>query len=408
MRCCALRAGGVAAAAEPGAGLPAGLGQPVRALACGSVDVEATRDLLAAVRPRGRPLVFAIDQTSWPRCDAETSPQRGVSSTPRGTRPASRSWPAGAPVGLPAGLGPRLVDRPGRRAADPAGRRPGRRDLAGRGAARRSAPRGAAAGVRRRLDPVALTVDLAELRAAVLVRIRSDRVFYADPPQRPPGTTGRPRERGQRFTCQTRRPRRPPCRAGHRRRPTGRWSCSIMRAASQAGPTWPVGRGSGSAGVAGPSPGAVAVTQAPAGQGAVAVVGRPPPDLDVVSRRRAGSTSAPLRFCKQALGGDAEVRHPEQADRWTRRLAASTQLHCPHAVADLRLPWNGGWSGPAHPHPCPAGLSPTSRHAAGGDQCPKPCGGSGRPRRCRGPARRYPRSRRTASSSFRQQRLNAT
>jgi DDE superfamily endonuclease len=51
-------------------------------------------------------------------------------------------------------------------------------------------------------DPVALTVDLAELRAAVLVGIRSDRVFYADPPQRPPGTTGRPRKHRQRLACQ--------------------------------------------------------------------------------------------------------------------------------------------------------------------------------------------------------------
>jgi hypothetical protein len=55
-----------------------GWGSLYGALAWGSVDVEATRDLLAAVRPRGWPLGVAIDQTSWPRCDAETSPQRGI------------------------------------------------------------------------------------------------------------------------------------------------------------------------------------------------------------------------------------------------------------------------------------------------------------------------------------------
>ena len=36
---------------------------------------------------------------------------------------------------------------------------------------------------------------------AVLVRLRSDRCFYADPPLRPPGSTGRPRRHGAKFNC---------------------------------------------------------------------------------------------------------------------------------------------------------------------------------------------------------------
>jgi hypothetical protein len=92
------------------------------------------------------------------------------------------------------------VDRPGRRAADPAAATVAQvAALLGRLGAPSQVPLLVFdAGS----DPVALTVDLAELRAAVLVRIRSDRVFSADPPQRPPGTTGRPRKHGQRFAGQ--------------------------------------------------------------------------------------------------------------------------------------------------------------------------------------------------------------
>jgi len=50
-------------------------------------------------------------------------------------------------------------------------------------------------------DPVGLTVDLDGVRAQVLVRIRSDRVFYTDPPERAPGAIGRPRRHGRRFAC---------------------------------------------------------------------------------------------------------------------------------------------------------------------------------------------------------------
>jgi DDE superfamily endonuclease len=44
-------------------------------------------------------------------------------------------------------------------------------------------------------------VDLDGVRAQVLVRIRSDRVFHTDPPQRAPGTVGRPRRHGRRLAC---------------------------------------------------------------------------------------------------------------------------------------------------------------------------------------------------------------
>jgi hypothetical protein len=50
-------------------------------------------------------------------------------------------------------------------------------------------------------DPIALADELAGENAQLLVRIKGDRVFYADPPLRVPGSRGRPRRHGARFGC---------------------------------------------------------------------------------------------------------------------------------------------------------------------------------------------------------------
>ena len=50
-------------------------------------------------------------------------------------------------------------------------------------------------------DPIALADELAGENAQLLVRIKGDRVFYADPPSRAPGGKGRPRRHGTRFDC---------------------------------------------------------------------------------------------------------------------------------------------------------------------------------------------------------------
>ena len=52
-------------------------GSLYKALARGRLDAEQMRDLLAAYRPPDGPLVFAVDASTWARCDAETSPERG-------------------------------------------------------------------------------------------------------------------------------------------------------------------------------------------------------------------------------------------------------------------------------------------------------------------------------------------
>jgi len=52
-------------------------GSLCKALARGRVEVERLRKLLVERRPAGWPLVFAVDASTWDRCDAETSPERG-------------------------------------------------------------------------------------------------------------------------------------------------------------------------------------------------------------------------------------------------------------------------------------------------------------------------------------------
>ena len=48
-------------------------------------------------------------------------------------------------------------------------------------------------------DAIALTHELADVRANIVVRIRDDRVFYTDPTTA--GAIGRPRRHGHRRGC---------------------------------------------------------------------------------------------------------------------------------------------------------------------------------------------------------------
>ena len=68
------------------------------------------------------------------------------------------------------------------------------------------------------------------------------------------------------------------------------------------------------------------------------------PDLDLLWRAyvRRFDLEHTLRFLKQSMGWTTpQVRHPEQADRWSWLVvAAYSQLRLAGArVADLRLPW---------------------------------------------------------------------
>jgi len=181
------------------------LGSADDALASGRLDTERLRDLLVSNRPGADPLVFAVDVTTWPRCDAECSPARGYYDHPSrhsAGQPIIAGWAYQrvcqlgfdrdswtAPVDA-AGLHP--LDDTDQHAACQV------RALLGRLPAGGPVPLFVFdAGY----DSAQLTLDLAEQRVAVLVRLRSDRCFYADPPPPPPGKTGRPRRHGAKFNC---------------------------------------------------------------------------------------------------------------------------------------------------------------------------------------------------------------
>jgi hypothetical protein len=387
-----------------------GWGSAYAALARGRIQVERLRDLLVATLPDADPLVFAVDVTTWPRCDAECSPERGYYYHPS-RHSAGQPIIAGWAFQWITQLG---FDRDSWTAPVDAVRLHPLDDTDQTAAAQVRALLGRLdAGGRVPLfvfdagyDSAQLSLDLADLPVAVLVRLRSDRCFYADPPPRPPGTNGRPRRHGAKFNCAD--PTSWPT-------PTATLVCHDDQYGTVTVAAWGglhpkqqrhPGHGSG-----GPRPIVrgtiirVQVQRVPAHT-------RPPKvlwlwwagpagvqlDLDLTWRAyiRRFDLEHTVRFCKQTLGWTTpRPRHPEQADRWTWLvLAAYTQLRLARQVAgDQRLPWE-------RPRP-QLRLSPV-RVRRGFPQllvrlgspaaAPKPSGcPPGRPKgRSSGPARRYP------------------
>lgn len=71
-------------------------GSLYKALVRGRLDPDRLRDTLVAHRPAGWPAIFAVDASSRPRCDAETSPERGFSyhaSRHSNGQPIVAGWP---------------------------------------------------------------------------------------------------------------------------------------------------------------------------------------------------------------------------------------------------------------------------------------------------------------------------
>jgi hypothetical protein len=387
-----------------------GWGSVYDALSSGRVEVERLRDLLVSSLPDADPLVFAVDVTTWPRCDAECSPERGYYYHPSrhsAGQPIIAGWAWQwicqlsfdrdswtAPVDA-ARLHP--LDDTDQQAAVQV------RALLGRLGDGGPVPLVVFdAGY----DSAQLTLDLAEAPVAVLVRLRSDRCFYADPPPRPPGAGGRPRRHGAKFNCAE--PTTWPA-------PTATLVCEDDQYGSVTVQAWaglhPKQQRHPGHGTRGPRPivrGTIIRVQVQR----VPATTRPPKvlwlwwagpkglqlDLDLAWRAyiRRFDLEHTVRFCKQTLGWTTpRPRHPEQADRWTWLvLAAYAQLRLARQVAcDQRLPWE-------RPRPQPR-LSPL-RVRRGFPQLlatlgspaatPKPSGRSpGRPRgRPSGPATRYP------------------
>ncbi len=199
-------------------------------------------------------------------------------------------------------------------------------------------------------DPIALSVGLADCHAAVLVRIRSDRVFYPDPAPSA-GAVGRPRRHGPRCalaapdalpTADARltvdHPRYGTVRVTawhglhpklHRR---GRWAGEGLP---------PIVRGTVLRVEVDHLPKPTARAKKTlwlwwSGAGA--------PDLDTCWRAylRRFDIEHTFRFIKSTPGWTTPALcHPQQADRWSWLIAAVyTQLRLARGlIADLRLPW---------------------------------------------------------------------
>ncbi|MDQ6798408.1 MAG: transposase, partial [Actinomycetota bacterium] len=330
-------------------------GSLYKALAHGSIDTDWLRRALVAHRPAGWPPVFAVDASTWDRCDAETSPERGFhysASKHSNGQPIVAGWSYQwvtqldwAPDSWTAPLDTQRIT-PAMNATDATIEQvrrlvsllPGDGDVpmfvfdAG-------------------YDPVAIGAGLAGTRAQVLVRIRNDRVFHPDPAPRGPGDKGRPRRHGDRFaladpttwtrpdqqlTTHDRRYGTVRVQAWrglhpklHRR---GRWAGAEAP---------PIVRGTVVR---------VEVEHLPRPTArAVKTLwlwwsGPGEPDLDVCWRAylRRFDIEHTYRFAKNTLGWTAPaLRTPEQADRWTWLIvAAYTQLRLARGlVDDMRLPW---------------------------------------------------------------------
>jgi hypothetical protein len=385
-----------------------GWGSSYAALARGEVDAERLRDLLAGCLPNADPLVFAVDVTTWPRCDAECSPARGCYYHPSrhsAGQPIIAGWAFQwiaqlsfdrdswtAPVDARR-LHP-LEDTDQQAAAQI-------RALLARLPAGRSTPWFVFDDG---YDSAQLTLDLADLPVAVLVRLRSDRCFYADPPPRPAGATGRPRRHGAKFALAD--PTTWPTSIATLTCQDDQYGIVTVKAWSGLHPKQQRHPGHGSRG---PRPIVrgtiirVQVERVPART-------RPPKvlwlwwagpgelDLDLAWQAyiRRFDLEHTVRFCKQTLGWTTpRPRHPEQAERWTWLvLAGYAQLRLARQAAyDQWLPWERPRPQPRlSPYRVRRGFPRLLCVLGSPAAAPKPSGcSSGRPKgRASGPAARHP------------------
>ncbi len=391
-----------------------GWGSLYAALSRGRIEEGSLRELLARHASTGDASpapVYAVDVSVWSRCDAEASPERGYYYYHPSRHSAGQPIVAGWAYQLVAGLS---FERDSWVAPMDARRVRPEEDANEVAVAqvkdllrRPSGTRGAVplfvfdAGY----DPVKLQRGLKCQRAHILVRLHSNRTFYADPEEVEPRPVGRPRRHGRKFALPD--PETWPEPAREHRCLTGDYGEVRVRAWSGLHPkTRRIGERYG-------------CERAPVVRGTVVLVevGKLPretrkpkmlwlwfsgddgePDLDLLWRSyvRRFDLEHAIRFFKQTLGWTApRVRHPEQADRWTWLvLAAYAQLGLARSCAeDRRLPWE-------RPQryrrltPCRTLRGFATLLAAVGTpaKAPKPCGRSpGRPKgRLSGRAKRYP------------------
>lgn len=393
-----------------------GWGSLYAALSKGWIQAEALRDLLAChslgVEP-DRARVYAVDHTSWPRCDAETSPGRGYHYHPN-RHSAGQPIVAGWCYQLVAELSferdswvaPVDVRRvpPDAEANDVAAEQVKSllARLAGRNADGGRVPLFVFdAGY----DPVRLQRKLEGKSAQILVRLHSTRTFYADPPTLERRPVGRPFVHGKKFDLKDPDSWHEPTGehlsedAGYGKVRVRGWS-KLHPKTRRAGERY----GSDSAAVVKGTVVLVEVERLPRGERRrrpkklwLWWSGEGEPDLDLLWRSyvRRFDVEHGVKMLKSKLGWTTpRVRHPEQADLWTWLVvAAYTQLRLARGVvADLRLPWEKPLAieklTPTRILRSFVTLLPALGTPAA---APKPCGRSpGRPKgSLSGPARRY-------------------
>jgi hypothetical protein len=330
-------------------------GSLYKALVRGRLDEERLKDLLVEYRPRAWPEIFAVDASTWDRCDAECSPERGFyysASKHSAGQPIvagwSYQWIAQLSFSADSWTAPLDARRIGPKEDTTTATVEQVKELVARLKETAGVPMFVFdAGY----DPIALTAGLAQTRAQELVRIRGDRVFYRDPSPRREGTTGRPRRHGKRLKLSDART------MGH---PDAELSTTDARYGSVRVRAWHgvhpriIGRGrwrsDGLPPIVKGSVLRVDVEHLPRADGRSKKTlwlwwgGDGEPDLELCFRAylRRFDLEHTFRFAKNTMGWTApSLCTPEQADRWTWLVvAALTQLRLARGlVDDLRLPW---------------------------------------------------------------------
>lgn len=360
------------------------------------------------------PPIYAMDASVWARCDAESSPGHGYyyhASRPSAGKPLvagwSYQWLSQLSFARDSGTAPLDGQRlyPGEE-----------RNTAAAGMITRLLRRLPADGpvplfvFDAGYDCRQLTLDLTGQRAAILVRLRKDRCFYADPPPVERTPLGRPRQHGRKFVCAD--PTTWPDPTTSHVEEDERYGLVTVQAWSglHARPGNHATKGQFKAKPIVPGTLVrVVVSRLPGHTRTPQVLWRwwaGAGTLDVAFLWRAYvrrfDQEHPFRFLKEVLHWTVpRFRHPIQADRWSWLvLAAYTQLRLARPlVADRRLPWERplrpGKLTPYRVHRAFSALLPVLGTPA---IAPKPCGRSpGRPKGAQsGSAPRYPAIKRSA------------
>jgi hypothetical protein len=377
------------------------------ALNAGTMDLPGIERLVAEYPLETPTTWYAVDASVWPRCDAETSPERGYyhhHSRHSHGQPIvagwNYSWLVQTPERCASWTAPMRMRRmtPGENSNQVAAEQV--RSLL----RQRSHAKLPIISFDAGYDPVQLGVALADRHDALclLVRLRSGRCFYADPPVGPTG--GRPRRHGAKFVCDD--PDTWPVPSAAWRETDPRYGVVQLRAwhGLHAIPQNHAARGTRHAKpVVRGTLIRLQVEHLPHPTKAPVPLwlwwwGPTPPDLATVWRVYVArfSIEHTFRFFKQVLKWTApKLRSPDAADRWTWLLIlAYGPLRLARGlVRDRHLPWQRGLP--------PEKLSPARVRrdfshvlAQVGSPAflPKPCGRSpGRPNGARSPpALRYP------------------